>query len=197
MHNDDLSNIMTYELGPELLLDAGLGPPSQGRGRPAAWQPLFWPPHFKKEGHDFTTAGNILTEHRLLELGEQLSEFRTRLRLAALAANEQEAASSPEDLQADLGKLGARIHKGYFTSASPKADSGFSHKETPAPARKKGSKRAMLTQSEKLAIVHAVVVKLKKLKDVAKEYRVTVSTVGVLVHKARRKPKFIEELFAK
>jgi hypothetical protein len=132
----------------------------------------------------------------LLELGERLTEFRTRLRQAALTANEQETFSSSEDLHADLGKLAARIHKGYFTSL-PKVDSGFSYNETPAPARKKGSRRPLLTQSEKLAIVHAVVVNLKKVKDVAKEYRVTVSTVGVLVHKANRKPKFIEELFAK
>ena len=100
-------------------------------------------------------------------------------------------------MQADLGKLGARIHKGYFTSSLPKVDCGFSHKETPAPARRKGIRRPTLTQSEKLAIVHAVVVKLKKVKDVAKEYRVTVSTVGVLVSKAKRKPQFIKELFAK
>ena len=140
VHNDDLSIIRTYELGPELLLDAGLGLPSQGRGRPAVWQPLFWPPHYKKEGHDFTTAGNVLTEHRLLELGERLTEFRARLRQAALTANEQETFSSPEDLHADLGKMATRIHKGYFTSL-PKVDSGFSYNETPAPARKKGSRR--------------------------------------------------------
>ena len=28
VHNDDLSNIRTYDLGPELLMDASLGPPS-------------------------------------------------------------------------------------------------------------------------------------------------------------------------
>ena len=34
-------------------------------------------------------------------------------------------------------------------------------------------------------------------KDVAKEYRVSVATVGVLVSKAKRKPQFIKELFHK
>ena len=35
------------------------------------------------------------------------------------------------------------------------------------------------------------------VKDVAKEYRSTVTTVGLLVSKARKNPKFIEELFTK
>ena len=33
VHTDDLSNIKTYDLGPELIFDQGLGGVSQGRGR--------------------------------------------------------------------------------------------------------------------------------------------------------------------
>ena len=35
------------------------------------------------------------------------------------------------------------------------------------------------------------------VKDVAKQFRVSVITVGQLIIKARKKPKFIDELFAK
>ena len=46
-------------------------------------------------------------------------------------------------------------------------------------------------------IVHAVLVDFKMVKDVAKQYRVSTITVGQLIIKARKKPKFIGELFAK
>lgn len=48
IHSDDLSLVRSYELGPELLMDAALGTMSLGRGRPAIWNPIFWPPLFKK-----------------------------------------------------------------------------------------------------------------------------------------------------
>ena len=49
IHQDDLANIRTYDLGPELLLDASMGDISHGRGRPPAYRALFWPPHIKKQ----------------------------------------------------------------------------------------------------------------------------------------------------
>ena len=45
---DDLSKIQTYDLGPELLFDKSVQEIATGRGRPAAWEPIFWPPHLKK-----------------------------------------------------------------------------------------------------------------------------------------------------
>ena len=48
IHSDDLSNLRTFELGPELLLDASLGQDRPGRGRPPAWNPIFWPPFIKR-----------------------------------------------------------------------------------------------------------------------------------------------------
>jgi transposase len=38
---------------------------------------------------------------------------------------------------------------------------------------------------------------LKQFKDVAKEFRVSIATVSMLVSKARKKPEFIKELFSK
>lgn len=48
IHKDDLSNIKTYELPSELLLDQNLVGAAQSRGRPAASSVIFWPPHIKK-----------------------------------------------------------------------------------------------------------------------------------------------------
>ena len=58
IYKDDLSKVKAFDLGPELLFDQSLGGISQGRGRPAEWKPIFWPPHLKKQDLDFTTAGN-------------------------------------------------------------------------------------------------------------------------------------------
>ena len=55
IHSDDLSNVKTYDLGPELLLDASMGDISHGRGRPPDYKPLFWPPHLKKQQMSFST----------------------------------------------------------------------------------------------------------------------------------------------
>ena len=50
---------------------------------------------------------------------------------------------------------------------------------------------------EKLDIVHMAMVGLVMHKDIAKVHRVSVATAGMLVSKARRKPKFVQELFVK
>ena len=62
---------------------------------------------------------------------------------------------------------------------------------------REAKKRTVLKASEKLDIVHKVLVEFKMVKDVAKEYRVTISTVNMLVSKSRKKPKLISELFDK
>ena len=48
IHTDDLSNIKTYELASELLLDQNLVGAAQSRGRPAASSVIYWPPYIKK-----------------------------------------------------------------------------------------------------------------------------------------------------
>ena len=69
VQQDDLDNLQTYDLGPELLLDAALGASTKQRGRPAAWSPIFWPKHVKKENQDFKIADNRLSEDRLIAYG--------------------------------------------------------------------------------------------------------------------------------
>ena len=90
-------------------------------------------------------------------------------------------AAGVDNLTASMEKLSQRMHKGYFSKHEPKVDCGFEKIDLSSAEYKKGSKRPMLTQAEKLDIIHSTVVKLKKFKDVAKEFRVSVATVGKLV----------------
>ena len=60
--------------------------------------------------------------------------------------------------------------------------------------RKRSKRRKPMPVSEKVQIVHQVLVDQEMLKDVAREYRVSVPVVFQLVKKAREKPRFLEEL---
>ena len=83
IHSDDLTKVKTYDLGPEFLLDAGMGSVNHGPGRPPNWKPLFWPPHIKREQMEFKTSENQLTDQQLFEYGKKLSEIRAKLRTKA------------------------------------------------------------------------------------------------------------------
>ena len=63
--------------------------------------------------------------------------------------------------------------------------------------RKKGCRRPTLTTGEKLTIIHAAIVLQLPWKEITKEHRVSMATVGMLVGKAKRNPKFISEIHSK
>jgi len=54
-----------------------------------------------------------------------------------------------------------------------------------------------LSVDDKINIVHKVLVEFKYQQDVAKEYRISLNHVSQLVHKARKKPEFLRELWGK
>ena len=54
-----------------------------------------------------------------------------------------------------------------------------------------------MTASEKCTIVHQALVQNMMTKDIAKMHRVSQSTVTMLISKAKRKPKFVKELFTR
>ena len=67
---------------------------------------------------------------------------------------------------------------------------------TPRGLRKKIKKRRIFSTSEKIDIVHRALVKMEKLKDIGSDYNRKVASMSILVSKARKNPKFIEELLA-
>ena len=89
------------------------------------------------------------------------------------------------------------MHKSSFNISSKLIENDYDHEDVPPSQRKKGSKRGALTQEEKLEIVYQAVIKLQKHSDVAKEFRVTKSTVCRLVSEAQKTPMFIRDLFKK
>ena len=54
-----------------------------------------------------------------------------------------------------------------------------------------------LITTEKISIVHKVLVLKEMQGEVAQEYRIKLYTVSRLVNKARKNPKFLQELKAK
>ena len=69
--------------------------------------------------------------------------------------------------------------------------------EVPPNQRRKGSKRKMLTQEEKLSIVHKVLVQFENQTEVAKEFRIRIATVSNLVNKFKKDENKIGQLFNK
>jgi hypothetical protein len=55
----------------------------------------------------------------------------------------------------------------------------------------------MLTTGEKLGIIHDAIVKQLPWKDICKEHRVSMSTIGILVGKAKGKPEFLADIHSK
>ena len=86
------------------------------------------------------------------------------------------------------------MHNGFFREQK---EVNCPNEEVPVPCRKKGSRRPVLTVSEKLAIVHKAVVEQLIYRDISKEFRVTVQTVCRIVAKAKKKPEFIRDIFEK
>lgn len=66
----------------------------------------------------------------------------------------------------------------------------------PISLRKRCRTKNKVNLTEKIDIVHQVLCKLKPIKQVAKEYRVTASWVSAIVQKVKFQPKVLEELMA-
>ena len=63
--------------------------------------------------------------------------------------------------------------------------------------RKKSNRRPILTDREKVYIVHQAIVQCLHFKDIAQEHRVSKGCVAILVMRAKRNPRFIDEIKAK
>ena len=66
-------------------------------------------------------------------------------------------------------------------------------KETPPQLRKRIKHRQKVSDTEKLQIVHKVLVQFEKQPDVAKEYRISAARVCQLVKQARKNKDIFDE----
>ena len=65
----------------------------------------------------------------------------------------------------------------------------------PADTRRQGRLRKVLSLDEKLDICEKVLIDHQKHREVAKEHRVRPGRVANLMHKLKRQPKLLTELF--
>ena len=113
----------------------------------------------------------------------------------AKSVNEQRLKNLEKGLD-DAGKLGKKIrNRGSGIRPIPNEIHPSEYKETiPGSHRKRSRTKNKLTLSEKILIVHQVVIQLKPLKQVAKEHRVTASYISLIVQKVKKNPKLLSEL---
>ena len=96
-----------------------------------------------------------------------------------------------------IEKLAKKMQRGYFKKPQQPSTEKEISEDYSVADRKRGSRRPMLTPTEKLDVVHQIVVQHKMVREVAKEHRITSMHANVLVMKAKKKPRLIAEIFNK
>ena len=167
--SDDLSKVKCYELATDLLVDNAMDKAPARRRNEPEWQPIFWPKHYVAQDHDHSLEGNQLSEAKLKKYGVQLTKMRAQLRerAKALGAPAEREEQDMEKLKSYIKKLGVRIHKGYFKPNREKARYCDFVEDTAIPNRQRRYKQ-ILSQNEKLDIIHQVLVLQNKSNIVAK-----------------------------
>ena len=120
-----------------------------------------------------------LGEKRLRTLGIEVSKARERLREAALQCDKSYAFEQGKDIH-DVSSLAKRMRRGeYRDGASKKQLLKPDFNESVAIGERRFSrKRKPLSISDKISIVHKMMVQFEKQADVAKEYRVSQQVVA-------------------
>ena len=110
----------------------------------------------------FRTSENELTVDQLQFYGEKLTSIRLKYKEAALEALKKDKLENLDTNDLNAKKLAERIHKSQLNEIPGKLVSGNHGKVMeniiPPHLRRKGARRAILTQKEKLAIVHSAIV---------------------------------------
>ena len=117
---DDLEKVKSYDLGPELLLDASLDISTSNGRQQQNWKPIFWPPTVKKEQMNFKVSNQVLSEKQLVKYGEQLTRFREKLRKDA-NSTAQKSKESNEAMMVYIDKLAKKMGRGYFCKPKEKS----------------------------------------------------------------------------
>ena len=99
---------------------------------------------------------------------------------------------------ANAAELSKKIQsRGTKSSANPNEIKPSEYREPVSIAcRKKGKRRPKITLREKILIIHRVINQYHSEKEVEKEFRISQPYVSRLCVKARKNPKFLDELSA-
>ena len=110
---------------------------------------------------NFKTEENKLSDEQLVQYGEQLSNFREKIRTDAQNMFELIRIDGQDKTYDEMEKeryqakqLANRMHKSSFNINSKVIENEYDYDYVPPSQRKIGCKRGVLTQEEKLEIVH-------------------------------------------
>ena len=192
---DDPLKMSIRELAPDMqLAQAERRVPNTRRER--EWAPIFCPRKFVTDQEATDPEKFRLSQKQLESYGATISKLRRGF--------EKEAMKTAEERGYDIQgmyqevKVIAKIIRKRGTPrdevkqqlAQPDFD-----EHVPIGSRKKGRRRSVLSVDEKICIVHKVLISFEHQREVAKEYRISPNSVAQIVHKAKKKPKFIRELW--
>ena len=197
LDHDEPLKMNLKELGTERLLAAAEARVPNTR-RERTWEPVFCPRKFAKENNPLTMEGFRLTEAQLRAQAITISKLRGRMKKEAM----QLAALEPEQVEGDLKEVAALgevvRRRGH---AKPSFDTPTSlpdfKEQVPVGSRQRRRRRGSLTLADKVDICHKVLVQFQHWKEVAKEHRVSLAVVSVLIKKAKKNPSFCEALHEK
>ena len=159
------------------------------------WKPKFFSQTFLRSNKDITCDKFALTSDKLYKLGEDVSKLRKMFLEEAVNQAKLEGnadGASPEDIEEVVKRIKYRsstrepkhegMHARYFLRTIP-------------PGRQRRlKKRGPLSLEDKVAIIYKIVIDKEKLKDVAKEFRISQSLASIYVKKAKDKPDMLAEL---
>ena len=131
--------------------------------RAVEWAPIFLPTQYAKEHPDITLEHYRLGERRLRTLGEEISKFRSRIREQAIAHDKSLAIEQDRDLH-EVSCLARRIRRGDFNGGLLKKQLMRPDFVEPVPnhSRRRMKKRSPLSITDKISIVHQVLVDHEK-----------------------------------
>ena len=193
MSHDDLRNLRIFETGTDLLIADGYEKVGL-RGRPAQWKPIFMPKLFVEEHKEITLEEFKVKEQDFKRCGHQLSTVRAELRENALKLDKMTAQFLEKKLS-EVSKVAKKMSRFEMQERQKREEhlqEDFAEETAPL-LRRKLKNRSKLSLSEKVSIAHKVFVEHEKLIDVAKEFRIHVSTANNIASKIRKNPKVLEE----
>ena len=136
-------------------------------------------------------------EKRLKNLGIEVSKARAKLKEEAKQFVQEQSDDNKQEQQdmhtiAQTSSRNRSQHKGKYNEGFR-----FDYKEpVPVNCWRKLRKNIPLSISQKVSIVHKVLVMKEKQKDVAQEHRASIQTVCRLAKKAEKNKDFLKELLS-